>query len=111
MREIIYLIPEFFLGSKSFATSVKENEIAKNKCLLFPNPSNGVMQLNYSIPTNETGVFDIFDLSGKSLISYALRGGKNAMTLSTTDLENGIYFYHLISNGKIIAEDKLVIIK
>ena len=69
------------------------------------------MQVDYTIPENANGNFEVFDIAGKKVLSYPLKGGHNAFVISNTVLENGIYIYQLSSGEKIIGKDKLVIIK
>jgi len=78
---------------------------------IYPNPSKGTMQLEYFIPEEEQGEFLIFDVTGKKVFKNMLKGGYNQIILSTVDLVNGMYFYQLISNNKVFAQNKLIINK
>jgi len=85
----------------------KENTFVQ----VIPNPNNGNMQVVYNIPENATGTFEVYNLIGNKLFSYPLYGGKNTFSISHTDLDQGIYFYRAIAGNKLIAKDKIVIIK
>ena len=78
---------------------------------IVPNPNNGNMQIIYKIPENTTGMFDVYNLIGKKLFSYPLYAGKNTFSISRSDLNQGIYFYRATAGNKLIAKDKIVVIK
>ena len=78
---------------------------------LYPNPNNGNMNVNYELPENETGTFEIYDLMGKKLYSYPLLGGKNLFSINEETLGQGIYLYKALAGNKLIATDKIVVIK
>ena len=69
------------------------------------------MNVVYSIRENETGIFEIYDLLGKSLFRNLLTTGKNSFIVNATELNAGIYTYRAYINDKKISEDKIVIIK
>jgi hypothetical protein len=93
------------------ATSVKELNEEKFNFNLYPNPNNGNMLLDYSIHQGETGIIKIYDLTGKLIGSYTLNVNANQLKINNNDLNNGIYMYAIIVNGKTVKTDKLVIIK
>ena len=69
------------------------------------------MQVAYKIPENTIGTFIIYDLIGKQILSYPLNSGKNTLTISANDIDAGVYFYRAIAGNKVIAKDKIVVIK
>jgi hypothetical protein len=78
---------------------------------IIPNPNNGNMQVAYEIPENTTGTFEVYNMMGEKLFSYSLFGGKNTFSISHSDLNQGIYFYKAFAGNKLIAADKIVVIK
>jgi uncharacterized repeat protein (TIGR03803 family) len=82
-----------------------------NNIAIYPNPNNGNMQVAYKIPENTIGTFIIYDLIGKQILSYPLNSGKNTLTISANDIDAGVYFYRAIAGNKVIAKDKIVVIK
>jgi len=89
------------------------NEIQKNKkeTKVFPNPNNGNFTFEYELKNNESGTMNIIDITGKLVASYPLVNTKNSLQINAKDLNNGVYLYHVVVNGKTINTDKLVIIK
>ncbi|MGQ0828229.1 MAG: T9SS type A sorting domain-containing protein [Bacteroidota bacterium] len=90
------------------AISVSEINNENFKINLYPNPSNGNILLNYTIKQN--GILNIYDVTGKLIEEHELSANRNELQL-TTNLNNGIYLYHVIMNDKIMKSGKLVIIK
>jgi len=68
------------------------------------------MIFEYAIKPSDTGVLKIYDLTGKLIEEYKLNSNNNKLTLNT-NLNNGIYLYQFIVNGKVMKSDKLIIIK
>lgn len=79
--------------------------------LIYPNPNNGNMQVLYKIPENTKGKFEVYDQMGEKLFSYILNSGTNTLIISKSNLNPGIYYYHATAGNKVIAKDKIVVIK
>lgn len=77
---------------------------------LYPNPNNGNMVLKYSLKSSDKAEMRIYDITGKLINKLLLNTSTNQMIINE-DLLNGIYFYQIIVNDKIVKSDKLVIIK
>ena len=60
---------------------------------LFPNPTNGIINVAYE---NGEGIFQIIDLNGMPAKSFNIDGNQTQFDLS--DLPDGIYFATIISN-------------
>ena len=81
--------------------------------MVYPNPSNG--QINLGLHLNNTDVFTFFlsDLNGKTILHKelgVLDRGENQFELNLSNLKPGIYFYQLIGShsqakGKFIISD------
>ena len=78
---------------------------------LYPNPNNGRMLLNYSLKPNDKATLFIYDIAGKWISTYPLNSSVTQMSINDELLNNGIYFYQIRVNGRMIQSNKLVIIK
>ncbi|OFY82953.1 MAG: hypothetical protein A3F72_03340 [Bacteroidetes bacterium RIFCSPLOWO2_12_FULL_35_15] len=89
------------------------NELNKKdrKIKVYPNPSTGSFQLNYSLNEGEYGELKIVDIAGRLIDQYNLNVNENILTVYQNTLSNGVYLYQIIINGKVVNADKLVIIK
>jgi len=71
---------------------------------LFPNPTNGIINLAYE---SDEGIFQILDLNGMPAKSFNIDGKQTQFDLS--DLPDGIYFATIISNEMQSKSVKFII--
>lgn len=90
---------------------VEENTMPKIGLKVYPNPSNGLMQIDYSIAEKANGELIIYDPAGRKLNSYQIDGGVNSLQINESKLDSGIYFYQIIINNEIIESAKISIVK
>ena len=76
-----------------------------------PNPTNGDITLSYNFNENTDVLFEIYNTQGVKECSYSLSGSVNSKSISLVSLNNGIYTYRAIAGNKLIATDKIVVIK
>jgi hypothetical protein len=84
----------------------------RNSFTLSPNPNNGEMVFEYSLPLQSSGIFILYDITGRTINKYKLTEGQNnLLKISETELKNGIYFYSVLIDGKMRGYDKIVVVK
>lgn len=93
-------------GVKSLTHSTTQQPVAVS---LYPNPNNGRFTLQYELAVN--GDLIIVDMTGKAVYSTALDAGSKALHLDLPMLENGVYLYTVSSAGRVLVQDKLVILE
>jgi len=92
------------------STSVQENE-NDYSFSLYPNPSTGSFSIKYDLKqNNDIAVFKLYNIRGKLLNEIVLKNENASFDFSDV-LANGIYFYQVSINNKMIKSDKIVIIK
>jgi hypothetical protein len=69
---------------------------------VFPNPASDMIQVNFNQASFQDAVIDIYDITGKHLISNTIQGNTNACKVNIAELETGSYLIRL-SNGKQFA--------
>ena len=69
------------------------------------------MSFEYELKNKEKGELDIFDITGRKIANYKLVTGRKIITVSETNLNNGIYFYTYKINDSVQQSEKIVIIK
>jgi hypothetical protein len=82
-----------------------------NSFILYPNPNNGNMILEYVLLNEDAGILEITDITGKILNRYELKAGSDKLRINDAQLENGLYLYRILVNNKVMKSDKLLIIK
>lgn len=90
----------------------KENNHELNKSIgeVYPNPANDALYMAYDLDNNQTATFDLFDAMGRLVCSRVING-HGQLFVSTDTLTNGIYYCKVISNGKILKQSKVIVIK
>ena len=78
---------------------------------LFPNPNNGNMLLECNLIESESGLLNIYDITGKLVQSYKLTTETKTQLINGHMLESGVYLYDIVVNGRRIKTEKLTIIK
>jgi len=82
------------------------------KIKLYPNPNNGSMNLLYSMDKSSKGEFLLFDIAGSLIKKYPLMVGENnQLTISETQLNNGVYLYKVMIDGGLKYSNKIIIIR
>ncbi len=68
---------------------------------VYPNPSEGELNVHFSIPTDENVSFQIQDVTGKINQSFLVKAktGSNLVMLDTSTLSSGIYFVNMQLNN------------
>lgn len=92
------------------ATGMEELQKGNMKFKVYPNPTENEITIEY-IPNKEQATLELYNLIGEQVGSYKLDKENNRKKISLLNYEAGIYFYQIILEGKIISEEKLIIIK
>lgn len=95
-------------GNKSGnGNELNQREIAE-QFKIYPNPTKGVVNIDFSVSDNEMVSIEIIDLMGKVQIVKGLRTS-SFHTIELNELNTGIYFYRLVKNDATIHSGKLII--
>jgi hypothetical protein len=76
------------------------NEIGLN---MFPNPNNGLMNINFNLPQTENVSIQIVDMSGrvvKDILNNSALNGKQNIVANLNDLSNGLYMARITTANK-----------
>jgi hypothetical protein len=100
-------------GSSARLMQDEEDPIAAQAqhILLYPNPNDGNMVLQYTLPEGQQGQFIIYDLMGNIVDTETLAPGTQTQSILMSGLAAGIYFYQVTFDNQIIKSDKIVIRK
>ena len=107
-NDVIKRTYDWFMEGVGIADNGKTNaaRLGQN----FPNPANDqTMILLSSIDRDMT--IQVTDLMGRTLLNVPVKSGASQVQLSTSALQNGLYFYRLVSNGKVMDTKKMEIAK
>lgn len=78
----------------------------------YPNPASASTTISYSLPKNSNNArIVIRDLLGATVKEIPITDFKGKKTITTSDMQDGIYFYSLVLDEKIITTKRLIIRK
>ena len=90
----------------------ENNEISASTIgKIYPNPTKDEAYLDYQLKEGQKGTISIYSISGQLLYEKALNSDNSKLIISTSNLNSGLYFYKVIVDEAIIANEKLMIIK
>ena len=96
---------------KSFNSGIPEIT-ANSSLILYPNPSNGSVRLQYQLPKNEKdGELILYNLQGAEQKRYKIDNTFKDILLDNTQLPAGTYFYQLQTKKGAVGTKKMVVIK
>jgi hypothetical protein len=75
----------------------------------FPNPANAYTKIFYSVNSGKDARIIICNMLGSTIKEIKLNDNQNTLTVSTGDLQQGIYFYSLVVDGKSVSSKKLIV--
>ncbi len=84
---------------------LKENTI-RNNISVYPNPTSGMLNVVSTSSTTDKLKIEIVTLTGQVVVSET--ADIDHLSFNIQHLQNGLYFLNLISEGKIIAAQKIV---
>jgi len=94
----------------AFQTLVTINEVLtleqKNKIKIFPNPINKV--IHFELEKGIDGEVVLFNMVGQKVFQQYISKNKKRYEWSLDNLETGIYFYSIVSEGRLIKSGKVV---
>ena len=78
---------------------------------MYPNPSKGIMHLDYALNDDQSAILHIYNINGQVVKTYPITG-QGTLSMDTNNLQNGIYYYTIQqTNGSILQRDKIVVIR
>jgi hypothetical protein len=101
--------------NKMFESSTPDEggntELLHTDIRVMPNPANDKLSIELNLETTGNNcIFELYDLTGKKLISMILPHD-NLNDINLTEMNEGVYIYKILINGDIAKTDKLIIIK
>jgi len=103
---------KYDLNQDTVLTSVYKNPVQPGVLNLnvFPNPFSSRISVSFISPLQQTGKFEIYDLSGRKLITVfegILVNGTNIITRESSELNNlkaGVYMIKLSAGNQVVSK-------
>ncbi len=75
---------------------------------LYPNPTNGILNVEFNTGDKFTGDLIVTDMTGRTLKTFKLENSENT-TIDMSDYNTGIYFVNLISQNNVRLSKKFAL--
>ena len=97
-------------------TSVPQGTIASDDVLIYPNPANGPISIQYKIESANEALVEFIDINGKTVKTFPQKQNKagsytviwDGLDQKGSYTKSGIYFCRITIGGKVISK-KLII--
>ncbi|MCC5942505.1 MAG: BspA family leucine-rich repeat surface protein [Balneolaceae bacterium] len=79
----------------------------------YPNPFNPTTVISYELPQTEQVRLDVFDMTGRHVVTLAegqVSAGSHTVTFDARNLSSGVYMYRLVAGGTVMTR-QLTLIK
>ena len=75
---------------------------------VFPNPTNGTLNIPVEGITPDVSRIQIFNVIGQKCLDCSIGKNGNLITIDTQNLEAGTYLYQVVSADRILTKGKFV---
>lgn len=99
------IIGDTFISYSS--TNAFDNK-AINVFKIYPNPTNDYLNIEMQEPARSGLTFRISDLTGRNVLEKQTVTGSQIQNIDARNLSSGFYFLQVISDGKVIAVEKVM---
>jgi hypothetical protein len=82
------------------------NEILENAVSVYPNPANGVINIDLTSELTKNSSLEVYDALGKLVVKQVLANELNSINIST--LSNGVYTFKVLNDSKLVKMGKLI---
>lgn len=116
---VLYRVYNTAAGSKDTATVkikytctngiTEENPALGSLSNAYPNPTNNGFTVKYAMKTFSQSEIAVYDLFGKKVIETKLPKAEGTITINTSSLAPGVYYYSLVVNNQRATTKRLVI--
>jgi len=107
--------PNYYLGCDTTCGPCLNTGLAEQaghdfKFSISPNPNNGTFKIIYMLPQNRSGMFEVYDVTGKKVFSYTLPPWSTLQHFDLGMLSDGVYSCVITSNDYRVIK-KVALIK
>ncbi|MEP7128719.1 MAG: T9SS type A sorting domain-containing protein, partial [Chitinophagales bacterium] len=80
-----------------------------NEVSIYPNPANQIFNIVYHV--KKESLFELIDANGKVRQRATLFPYFKNRLVWVNELESGLYFYRITSNGEVVATGKIAVVR
>ena len=77
----------------------------------YPNPASSVVNFDYNLSAGDKASVSVYNLLGQEVMSQSVNSLQGRLSISVSNLNDGIYFCNLFVNGCAVKTEKFVVKK
>lgn len=99
-------------SSQVVTTMVNSPSTLSGYSNVYPNPAISYTNIYYTLPAGTSeGEVILYDLAGREIKRFTVTTQFDHLSITTSDIRAGTYFYRLIAGGNNISSKKIVVVK
>jgi hypothetical protein len=103
LNTLVYAVPGQLVSDEP-VTSVSMNMAA------YPNPATHKINIPYNLPDGtESAEIVLYDMHGTKLKAYTVDKTFSTLTINTSGMPGGLYYYHVNTQGRVLNAGKIII--
>jgi hypothetical protein len=95
----------------SNCTGIIQETIDFQDFSIYPNPSNGLINISFRGNFGAASLLKINDVYGNLINEYHVDASQSQISINDMQISSGVYFCTLISNEDLMAKKKIIVIK
>ena len=92
--------------ASSQSLSVEDIATPQRQIIVYPNPTKGIVTIEYDFSNTDALEFSIYNSMGQSVGNFLVHSSNLEINLS--HLPSGFYYYNIKNKGVVISRDKII---
>ncbi len=92
----------------TYAVGIGEIDAKNQLSEAYPSPASSLVNFKYSVGSRDAKIM-LYNVLGAEVAEHTLPGLQGVVVVPVSELENGVYFYALVVDGKVETTRKLVV--
>ncbi len=99
-------------SSDGGTSNLKVYKLNSNNLKSYPNPTNGVITIDYKIVSNfNNGLVELCNSNGQMIKTYNFYDNQGQLIIGEDINKSGLYIYNILIDGKRIKTDKFLVVE
>jgi hypothetical protein len=101
-------LKDYCIGSFESCYPVNIEEVRQTDFSLYPNPTSDKIQLTWEKTLPKYTRVILSDVNGNTLQVITIQDNQQSVEINMEDLSSGLYFYRIVSAGRVLGSGKVV---
>ena len=83
---------------------INEISVSNNQCKIFPNPSNGLVNVDFNQPLNKSVTIQVSDILGNIVYTKVANSASKDIQVDLSDKAKGMYIMRLLTDNSSTSQ-------